>query len=137
MCRLLAIIIQHNIMHSAYAHSSKIKMELTLQVLALLTYLVGAATCSTVCFDHQSTEYKAQFKPAACNQKCTVTPFFSPDHSLDTYLDLIQSATETIDIYTPGETVVFNVHTSKELDLFMTPGIYSSVLAGKIIALQT
>ena len=38
-----------------------------------------------------------------CEDMCTVTPYFSPDHSLDTYISLIESATETIDIYTPGQ----------------------------------
>lgn len=75
-------------------------------VLSLL-YLVTAANCDATCFDHQTADYTSQFDPAECNKKCTVTPFFSPDHSLDTYMDLIQSATETIDIYTPGECVCF------------------------------
>jgi hypothetical protein len=69
--------------------------------LSLATAVHGEATC----YDHQTKDYNTQFNPAECNAACTVTPFFSPDHSLDTYLDLIQSATETIDIYTPGEFV--------------------------------
>lgn len=68
----------------------------------VLAYLIALSYCDIECYDHQKADYKSQFKPAQCNQKCTVTPFFSPDHSLDTYLDLIQSAKESIDIYTPG-----------------------------------
>lgn len=79
------------------------KAELSLVVLA---YLVTAANCDASCYDHQKEDYMSQFSPAACNQKCTVTPYFSPDHSLDTYLELIQAATKTIDIYTPGELCV-------------------------------
>lgn len=75
-----------------------------MKCLLLLFQLVAAVYGGDVsCYDHQATDYKAQFSPAECNQRCTVTPYFSPDHSLDTYLDLIQSATESIDIYTPGE----------------------------------
>lgn len=77
-------------------------MKFSLNLLLLACCLVTSGHCSATCYDHQSTDYKMQFKPTQCNQQCTVTPFFSPDHSLDTYLDLIQSATESIDIYTPG-----------------------------------
>lgn len=72
----------------------------------LLLCIVASGYSTPECFDHQSKDYNSQFQPASCNQKCTVTPFFSPDHSLDTYLDLIQSATESIDIYTPGEPAI-------------------------------
>ena len=70
--------------------------------------LVVTATCANIvrsarCYDHQTKTYDAQFKPTYCRDTCTVTPFFSPDHSLDTYIDLIESATESIDIATPGK----------------------------------
>ena len=70
-------------------------------VLVLFT-VVKLASAETRCYDHQTTDYSSQFEPAECGQQCTVTPFFSPDHSLDVYLDLISSAQETIDIFTPG-----------------------------------
>lgn len=57
---------------------------------------------AAVCYDHQTTDYDSQFQPVECGQKCSVTPFFSPDHSLDVYLDLINSAEQSIDIFTPG-----------------------------------
>ncbi len=77
-------------------------MKTSLKQLVLLAHLVAAVNCDATCYDHQNTDYKAQFYPTECKQKCSVTPFFSPDHSVDVYLDLIQTATETIDIYTPG-----------------------------------
>ena len=65
---------------------------------------LGLALSSDLCYNHQTQTYDARFKPASnCEDMCTVTPYFSPDHSLDTYVSLIESATETIDIYTPGE----------------------------------
>ena len=74
--------------------------------LALLTLLLVGSAYSTMesatCYDHQTVDYKAQFDLTECNQECTVTTYFSPEHSLDTYLDLIETAKESIDIYTPG-----------------------------------
>lgn len=65
---------------------------------------LGLALSSDLCYNHQTQTYDARFKPDSnCEDMCTVTPYFSPDHSLDTYVNLIESATETIDIYTPGE----------------------------------
>ena len=65
---------------------------------------LGLALSSDLCYNHQTQTYDARFKPASnCEDMCTVTPYFSPDHSLDTYISLIESATETIDIYTPGQ----------------------------------
>ena len=70
--------------------------------LLLALSLAAAVRGEVICFDHQTKDYTSHFKPTECNAKCTVTPFFSPDHSLDTYLDLIESAEESIDIYAPG-----------------------------------
>ena len=65
---------------------------------------LGLALSSDLSYNHQTQTYDARFKPDSnCEDMCTVTPYFSPDHSLDTYVNLIESATETIDIYTPGE----------------------------------
>ncbi len=72
--------------------------------LLLLVTVVSSALCSgSNCYDHQRVDYKSQFTPAECSKSCSVTPFFSPDHSLDTYMDLIDSAMNSIDIYTPGD----------------------------------
>ena len=69
-------------------------------LLLLTTEQLVAA--DTRCYDHQTADYSSRFEPAECGKQCTVTPFFSPDHSLDVYLDVINSATESIDIFTPG-----------------------------------
>ena len=73
-------------------------------VLLFCSSLVSALHASDPCYDHQSATYRAKFKPTSCEADCTVTPFFSPDHSVDTYVSLIDSATESVDIYTPGMT---------------------------------
>ena len=54
-------------------------------------------------YDHQMKTYTATHKPSYCSSPCSVTPFFSPDHSIDTYVKLIQEAEESIDLFTPGE----------------------------------
>ncbi len=69
----------------------------------LPTVTKAAAAGSDNCYDHQTETYDARFNPTQCTSTCTVTPFFSPDTSLDTYTSLIESATESIDIYTPGK----------------------------------
>ena len=72
-------------------------------LVVLLSLLAVAKTSiAVICYDHQTTDYSSRFEPAECGQTCTVTPFFSPDHSLDVYLDVIDSATESLDIFTPG-----------------------------------
>lgn len=57
---------------------------------------------SDPCYDHQKETYSAQFNPTYCRSTCTVTPFFSPDHSVDAYLSLIEDARENIDLLEPG-----------------------------------
>eukprot|EP00730_Choanoeca_flexa_P011949 TRINITY_DN2962_c0_g1_i1.p1 TRINITY_DN2962_c0_g1~~TRINITY_DN2962_c0_g1_i1.p1 ORF type:complete len:487 (+),score=104.84 TRINITY_DN2962_c0_g1_i1:86-1546(+) len=54
-------------------------------------------------FDHQTVAYKSQFQPVSKSQaQLDVMPYFSPDHSAQVLVDLIDSATETLDIFTPG-----------------------------------
>ena len=54
-------------------------------------------------FDHQQKTYKASFEPvSAQNLDMSLTPFFSPDHSIDTLVGLINEAKTSIDIETPG-----------------------------------
>ena len=81
--------------------SQQQKMALSLGLLLSLLAVAKLSSAAT-CYDHQTTDYSSRFEPAECGQTCTVTPFFSPDHSLDVYLDVINSATESIDIFTPG-----------------------------------
>ena len=78
-----------------------IPIAAALLILLTASQLHGA-DAQARCYDHQTTDYSSQFKPTECGQQCSVTPFFSPDHSLDVYLDLIASAQESIDIFTPG-----------------------------------
>lgn len=71
--------------------------------LAVVCTLLRNAAASDNCYDHQTETYEARFKPTYCIETCTVTPFFSPDTSIDTYVKLIEAANESIDIYAPGE----------------------------------
>ena len=72
-------------------------------ILSLLAVAKLSSAASEKCYNHQSTDYSSRFESAECGQLCTVTPLFSPDHSLDAFLDVINSAQESIDIYTPGK----------------------------------
>eukprot|EP00941_MAST-03F_sp_MAST-3F-sp1_P004969 g4969.t1 len=53
-------------------------------------------------FDHQTKTYKSHFKPVEVTGELDLTPFFSPDHSLDFETSLIGSAKKTLDVGTPG-----------------------------------
>ena len=80
-----------------------IMQQLRVWLVALV--ITGAAIqagASDPCYDHQKLNYSAQFEPTACAATCTVTPFFSPDTSVEAYVALIESATASIDIFTPG-----------------------------------
>ena len=73
-------------------------------VLALVAVYAQILLCSVAaryCYDHQTETYDARFKPTYCTKSCTVTPFFSPDTSIRAYLNLIEEAKESIDVYTP------------------------------------
>ena len=74
-----------------------------LLLVSLCFALAGSLRASNPCYDHQKQPYKAQFSPAECSQKCTVTPFFSPDHSIDAYMKLINEAQESIDLMEPSK----------------------------------
>ena len=70
-------------------------------ILLLLVVAKLSSAAELKCYDHQTTDYGSRFEPTECGEICTVIPFFSPDHSLDVYLDVINSVTESIDIFTP------------------------------------
>lgn len=72
-------------------------------VLLCLASIVSAAPQSDPAYDHQTKTYTSSHKPSYCLSTCSATPFFSPDHSIDTYVKLIQEAEESIDLFTPGE----------------------------------
>jgi len=56
-------------------------------------------------YDHQTETYTSQHKGTGCRKAMNVTSYFSPDHSIEMYVSLINSATESIDIFTPGNLV--------------------------------
>jgi len=53
-------------------------------------------------YDHQNITYQATIAPVKTTASLTVTPFFSPDHSVDTETALVQSAQSIIRIGIPG-----------------------------------
>ena len=78
-------------------------MERSVSVPLLILCLFSCGICYSPCYDHQEDTYDAQFKPTECGSKCTVTPFFSPDHSVDAYVSLMKDAKENIDLLEPGK----------------------------------
>lgn len=80
-------------------------MEAIRTTLGSLLLATVAWSDSPTCYDQQVDTYMTRFKATECKAECTITPFFSPDHSIDTYVDLIESAEESIDLYTPGKTM--------------------------------
>ena len=72
-------------------------------VFLCLASIVSSATQSDRDCDHQTKTYTSTHKPSYCSTTCSATPFFSPDHSIDTYVKLIEEAEESIDLFTPGE----------------------------------
>ncbi|EDQ92303.1 uncharacterized protein MONBRDRAFT_1366, partial [Monosiga brevicollis MX1] len=54
-------------------------------------------------YDHQSKTYVSSFKPLTLSGvDINVTPYFSPDHSAEMLVKIIDGAKKTLDIYTPG-----------------------------------
>eukprot|EP00043_Microstomoeca_roanoka_P008092 m.78070 g.78070 ORF g.78070 m.78070 type:complete len:498 (-) comp14098_c0_seq3:70-1563(-) len=54
-------------------------------------------------YDHQTTTYTSKYKPLElASANLTITPFFSPDHSVDTIIAFIDAAVKTLDIMTPS-----------------------------------
>jgi phosphatidylserine/phosphatidylglycerophosphate/cardiolipin synthase-like enzyme len=77
-------------------------MMSTLALAALSAALVQAQN-SDPSFDHQQKTYTSSFKPLSLHDaELTLVPFFSPDHSIDTLVDLINGAQVSLDIQTPG-----------------------------------
>jgi hypothetical protein len=62
------------------------------------------ATARTVKLgDLQRNTYKSPFKPLElANRKVTLTPIFSPDHSLGTETKIVERARQTLDIAIPS-----------------------------------
>lgn len=54
-------------------------------------------------YDHQTKTYTSVVQPKRFQDvSVTITPFFSPDHSISTLTNLVQSATQSVDIMAPG-----------------------------------
>lgn len=53
-------------------------------------------------YDHQTVTYVAKTSPVNSTENITVTPFFSPDHSIDVETSLVESAQTIIRIGIPG-----------------------------------
>ena len=67
--------------------------------------MLGVAASSDPDYDHQTETYTAHFNPVTVtDQAMTLTPFFSPDHSIDTLTNMIQAVSYggKIDIGTPS-----------------------------------
>lgn len=63
----------------------------------------GTAPPSDPSYDHQHSTYHAKHKPLRiANADLRITPFFSPDHSMDTMVEFIQGAKSKLDIITPS-----------------------------------
>ncbi|XP_065197121.1 uncharacterized protein LOC135828630 [Sycon ciliatum] len=76
-------------------------LRLTLLLVAVV--FTGATKKSDPSYDHQTKTYHSFADPAECSSTAGhVTPFFSPDSSIQTYVSLIESAESSIDVYTPG-----------------------------------
>jgi hypothetical protein len=54
--------------------------------------------------------YEALFQPKFCSQKCNVIPFFSPDNSLEAYMQVISEAKENIMIANPSKTDILSYY---------------------------
>jgi len=81
--------------------SDFLNMKIALFLAALVASVQAQNTDPS--FDHQTKTYKATFTPVSVQgEDLTLTPFFSPDHSIDTLVDLINQAKTSIDIQTPG-----------------------------------
>jgi phosphatidylserine/phosphatidylglycerophosphate/cardiolipin synthase-like enzyme len=71
-------------------------------ILCLWALLVVGQEQPDPSYDHQNVTYDATTAPVQAVASLTVTPFFSPDHSVDTQTALVQSAQNIIRIGIPG-----------------------------------
>jgi len=83
------------------------KLSVAFVVAVLIVAAAGARPSSTKepdpVYDHQTATYNAMQEPLfLSNADLSVSTFFSPGHSTDTLTNLVQSATQSIVIGTPG-----------------------------------
>ena len=116
--------------------SSSLEKAMLLSLsIVILASLSQTKASSAPCYDHQDATYKTQFDPTECNVECTVTPFFSPDHSVSAYVSVIKAAAESIDVLEPGnkkKTRSMRRHT-KLRPCFAREGLFSLQSPGFVI----
>lgn len=71
-------------------------------IFALVTLLLVQDHSNGYCFNHQTDTYNEQFNLKTCSS-CSVTPFLSPDNSLEAHLQMIEEAQESISIANPSK----------------------------------
>lgn len=71
-------------------------------LVVLFVALVRCQTPQDPTYDHQTVTYDATIQPVETQASLTVTPFFSPDHSIDTETTLVQGAQSIIKFGIPG-----------------------------------
>lgn len=73
------------------------------KAVVLVLAVIGLVSSSDPSYDHQTETYDATYSPLVeSGASVSITPFFSPEHSTDTLVGLIEEATSSIDIYTPS-----------------------------------
>ena len=96
------------------------------------TFLIGPVMAGydyQPSYDRQYDTYHSQHVEGRCKEGVTVTPYFSPDHSIDTYVSLINSANESIDIFTPG----IHMHVYRQYNNTMHSKYYTKYYVKNII----
>lgn len=68
----------------------------------VLCLAFSAVTASPYPYDHQTQVYRAAQPPVTVTGAVTITPVFSPEYSCSVLTSLVESATSSIDIGTPG-----------------------------------
>ncbi|KAJ3445789.1 cardiolipin hydrolase [Anaeramoeba flamelloides] len=76
----------------------------TLTLIFVTIFLLKQIGCATPpSYDHQKMTYVANHEPVTMDSAdLTITPFFSPDNSIQTLTSLVESAEKRIDIGIPG-----------------------------------
>lgn len=82
-------------------------MAVLLKCLLLSFLAISVCAASEQCYNNQEDDYiqRHDFLPRKNGGNCSVTPFFSPNNSLDAYLMMIGEANESISIATPSKPV--------------------------------
>jgi len=71
-------------------------------VILLLVHIAQILADADPSYDHQTKTYTANISPQSSTGLMTLTPFFSPDNSIDVETQLILNAQDSVDIGAPG-----------------------------------